>query len=65
MNDPTSCAGFLPQNALGQPGQAQPAAVEDPGHVEGGRAGRDRGVRELAEQERPELVHQRPDRRCP
>jgi hypothetical protein len=57
--------GFLAQDALGQPGQAQPATVEDPGHVEGGRPGRDRLLGEPAEQERAELIHQRPDGCCP
>ena len=33
--------GFLAEDAFGQPGQAQPAVVEDVGHVEGGRPGGD------------------------
>ena len=57
--------GLLAEDALGQPCQAQPAVVEDLAHVEGGRAGRDRLLGEPAEQERAELVHQRPDRSPP
>ena len=59
---PDELGGFLAEGAFGQPGQAQPAVVEDAGHGEGGRPGGDGVAGEGAEQERPELVHQRPDR---
>ena len=57
--------GFLAEDALGQPGQQQAAGVEHRAHGEGGRAGGDRGADERAEQERAELVEQRPGRLRP
>jgi hypothetical protein len=53
--------GLLTEDPFGQPGQAQPAVVQDGGHVEGGRPGGDGLPGEPAEQERAEFVHQRAD----
>ena len=59
---PDELRGFLAEGAFGQPSQAQPAVVEHAAHGEGGRAGGDGLAGETPEQERPQLVHQRPDR---
>ena len=52
--------GVLAQDALGDPDEAD-AAVEDLAHVEAGVGAADDLADEVAQEERPQLVHQRPD----
>jgi hypothetical protein len=59
---PGELGGFLAEGAFGEAGQAQAAVVENLGEGEGGGPGGDGLAGEGAEQERPQLVHQRADR---
>src|SRR5205823_1196106 len=52
-------AGVGAEHSFGEPGQQQPAAVEDVGEVDGGGSGGDGVADERPQQQRPQLVQQR------
>ena len=58
--EPEQPSGVLAQDALGDPDQAD-AAVEDPAHVEARVGPADDLADEVAQEERPQLVHERSD----